>query len=84
MQGHRLGYVRVSSFEENAEHRLEGIPVARTFTGRLPPKTPSAQNLDDLRHLVQTFTGRGVRVEFVKEGLVSVVRTPRWLPRYSR
>ena len=29
-----------------------------------------ARNLDDLRRIVQTLTGRGVRVEFVKEGLV--------------
>jgi DNA invertase Pin-like site-specific DNA recombinase len=29
-----------------------------------------ARNLDDLRHIVQTLTRRGVRVEFVKEHLV--------------
>ncbi|MFE3002989.1 recombinase family protein [Nocardia sp. NPDC059246] len=29
-----------------------------------------ARNLDDLRRLVRTLTGKGVRVEFVKEGLV--------------
>lgn len=28
-----------------------------------------ARNLDDLRHLVRTLTGKGVRVEFVKEHL---------------
>lgn len=28
-----------------------------------------ARNLDDLRRLVRTLTGKGVRVEFVKEGL---------------
>ena len=28
-----------------------------------------ARNLDDLRRLVQQLTGRGVRIEFVKEGL---------------
>jgi DNA invertase Pin-like site-specific DNA recombinase len=28
-----------------------------------------ARNLDDLRRLVQTLTQRGVRIEFVKEGL---------------
>lgn len=28
-----------------------------------------ARNLDDLRRIVQDLTGRGVRVEFVKEGL---------------
>ena len=29
-----------------------------------------ARNLDDLRRLVQDLTGRGIRVEFVKEGLI--------------
>lgn len=28
-----------------------------------------ARNLDDLRRLVRTLTGKGVRVEFVKESL---------------
>ncbi|SEJ48957.1 Resolvase, N terminal domain [Pseudomonas linyingensis] len=28
-----------------------------------------ARNLDDLRRLIQQLTGRGVRIEFVKEGL---------------
>ena len=29
-----------------------------------------ARNLDDLRRLVKTLTGKGVSVEFVKEGLI--------------
>ena len=28
-----------------------------------------ARNLDDLRHLVQQFTARGIRVQFLKEHL---------------
>jgi DNA invertase Pin-like site-specific DNA recombinase len=28
-----------------------------------------ARNLDDLRHIVQTLTGKGVRIKFVKEHL---------------
>ena len=28
-----------------------------------------ARNLDDLRSLVRTLTGKGVRIEFVKESL---------------
>jgi len=31
-----------------------------------------ARNLDDLRALVKTLTGRGVRVQFVKEGFETV------------
>ncbi|MDQ0029946.1 DNA invertase Pin-like site-specific DNA recombinase [Arthrobacter bambusae] len=37
-----------------------------------------ARNLDDLRALVQGLTRRGVRVEFVKESLVSPARIRRW------
>ncbi len=29
-----------------------------------------ARNLDDLRRIVQTLTDQGVRIEFVKEGLL--------------
>jgi len=28
-----------------------------------------ARNLDDLRHLVQNLARRGIRIEFIKEGL---------------
>lgn len=95
MPGQRLGYIRVSSFEQNTERKIDNVAVARTFTNRPSGKDALrpeldwllcfvrecdtvmvhsivrlAQNLDDLRRLVQTFTGRGVRVEFVKEGLV--------------
>ncbi|EAR5251404.1 recombinase family protein, partial [Salmonella enterica] len=29
MQGQRIGYVRVSSFDQNPERQLEGVQVAR-------------------------------------------------------
>jgi DNA invertase Pin-like site-specific DNA recombinase len=34
-----------------------------------------ARNLDDLRRVVKELTGRGVRVQFVKEGLLFTVLT---------
>jgi DNA invertase Pin-like site-specific DNA recombinase len=37
-----------------------------------------ARNLDDLRRLVRTLTGKGVRVEFVKENLTFTGETHRW------
>ena len=37
-----------------------------------------ARNLVDLRRIVSDLTGRGVRVEFVKEQLSSPARTMRW------
>jgi DNA invertase Pin-like site-specific DNA recombinase len=94
MDGQRIGYVRVSSFEQNPDRQLDGIPVARTFTDKASGKDTRrpeldhllafardgdtvvvhsmdrlARNLDDLRRIVQDLTRRGVRVEFVKEGL---------------
>ena len=92
--GQRIGYVRVSSFDQNPERQLENVAVDRTFTDRASGKNTErpqlealltfaregdtvvvhsmdrlARNLDDLRRLVQNLTGRGVRIEFVKECL---------------
>lgn len=94
MSGKRIGYVRVSSFDQNPERQLEGIQVDRVFTDKASGKDVQrpqldmlldfvreddtvvvhsmdrlARNLDNLRKLVQDLTGRGIRVEFVKEGL---------------
>ncbi|BBP02519.1 recombinase family protein [Sulfuriferula nivalis] len=95
MQGQRIGYVRVSSFDQNPERQLEQVKVSRLFTDKASGKDTRrpeldallafvregdtvvvhsmdrlARNLDDLRRLVQKLTGRGVRIEFVKEGLL--------------
>ena len=91
----RVGYVRVSSLEQNTVRQLDGAEVERTFTDRASGKDTArprlaemlafvregdtvlvhsmdrlARDLEDLRGLVPTLTGKGVRVEFVKEGLV--------------
>lgn len=95
MSGKRIGYVRVSSFDQNPERQLEGIQVDRVFTDKASGKDIQrpqldmlldfvreddtvvvhsmdrlARNLDNLRRLVQDLTGRGIRVEFVKERLI--------------
>jgi len=94
MNGQRIGYIRVSSLDQNPERQLEQIAVDRTFTDKASGKDvvrPQldallrfareedtvvvhsmdrlARNLDDLRQIVRSLTGRGIRVEFVKEGL---------------
>lgn len=94
MSGQRIGYVRVSTLDQNPERQLEGIQVDRTFTDQVSGKDVHrkelevlmtyarkgdtvvvhsmdrlARNLDDLRSVVQSLTGKGVRIEFVKEGL---------------
>ena len=94
MQGQRIGYVRVSTFDQNPERQLDGLAVDRIFTDKASGKDTQrprlnellafaregdaivvhsmdrlARNLDDLRRLVQQLTRRGIRIEFVKEGL---------------
>ena len=34
MNGRELGMCRVSTFDQNSERQLEGMPVARTFTDK--------------------------------------------------
>ena len=94
MHGQRVGYIRVSSFDQNPQRQLDGLVVDRVFTDKASGKDVRrpelenllgfvregdtvvvhsmdrlARNLDDLRRLVQQVTGRGVRIEFIKEGL---------------
>ena len=90
----RVGYLRVSSVDQNTVRQLDGIAVERTFTDKASGKDTArpkldemlaflrdgdtvivhsmdrlARNLDDLRRIVRTLTGKGVRVEFAKENL---------------
>jgi DNA invertase Pin-like site-specific DNA recombinase len=90
----RVGYIRVSSVDQNTVRQLDGIDVEWIFTDKASGKDVArprleemlafvrdgdtvvvhsmdrlARNLDDLRQLVRTLTGKGVRVEFVKENL---------------
>jgi len=94
MKGQRIGYLRVSTFEQNTARQLEGIDVDKIFTDRASGKDTKrpeldalmqfvregdtvvvhsmdrlARNLDDLRQIVRTLTGRGINIQFVKESL---------------
>ena len=94
MTGQRVGYIRVSSTDQNPERQLEGVALDRVFMDKASAKDTArpqlqemlkfvreddtivihsmdrlARNLEDLRKIVQHQTKRGVRVEFVKEGL---------------
>lgn len=91
----RVGYIRVSSVDQNTVRQLDGIEVERVFTDKASGKDAArpkleeliafvreddtvlvhsmdrlARNLDDLRRLVRTLTGKGARVQFVKENLI--------------
>lgn len=94
MKSQRIGYIRVSTEEQNTERQLDGVSLDKTFTDKASGGTAQrpalkellsyiregdtlivhsmdrlARNLDDLRRIVQDLTGKGVRIEFIKEGL---------------
>ena len=94
MTGLRVGYIRVSSIDQNPERQLEDVALDKIFTDKASAKDVNrpqlmemldfvregdviivhsmdrlARNLEDLRRLVQRQTQRGIRIEFVKEGL---------------
>ena len=94
MTGHKIGYIRVSSVDQNTERQLDGIKLDRIFTDKISGKSTDrpqlqemlrfvregdqlfvhsmdrlARNLIDLRQMVQNLTSRGIKVQFVKEGL---------------
>lgn len=43
MKGQRIGYIRVSAYDQNPERQLEGIELDRTFTDQASGK--NAQRL---------------------------------------
>ncbi|ALY81922.1 TPA: recombinase family protein [Pseudomonas aeruginosa] len=94
MHGQRIGYIRVSTLDQNPDRQLESVQVGKVFIDKASGKDTQrpqldallgyvregdtlvvhsmdrlARNLDDLRRMVQQLTGRGVRIEFVKESL---------------
>lgn len=94
MKGQRIGYIRVSTIEQNTARQLEGVQVDRLFEDKASGKDvhrPAlaellqfvreadlvichsmdrlARNLDDLRRIVKGLTSKGVKIQFVKEGL---------------
>lgn len=48
MNGQRIGYVRVSTFEQNPERQLDGVPIDRTFTEKASGKDAKRPQLEAL------------------------------------
>ena len=94
MLGQRIGYIRVSTVDQNTERQLDGIKLDKTFLDKASGKDTKrpqlelmmsfvrsgdtvivhsmdrlARDQNDLHRIVQTLTGKGVRIEFVKEHL---------------
>ncbi len=68
MDGQRIGYIRVSSFDQNPERQLEGVPVARVFTDKASGKDTQRPELERL-------------LAFVREGDTVVVHSMDRLAR---
>ena len=94
MAGQRIGYIRVSSLDQQVDRQLDGMVLDQIFTDKASGKDTNrpqlelmlrfarsgdtvvvhsmdrlARNLDDLRRIVHRLTGKGVRIEFMKEHL---------------
>ncbi len=68
MQGQRIGYVRVSSFDQNPERQLEHVEVSKVFTDKASGKDTRRPELDAL-------------LSFVREGDTVVVHSMDRLAR---
>ena len=54
MQGHRIGYVRVSSFDQNPERQLEETEVSKVFTDKASGKDTQRPQLEALLSFVRS------------------------------
>ena len=68
MAGQRVGYIRVSSFDQNVDRQLDGVELDRTFTDKASGKDVERPQLDAL-------------LKFVRDG--DTVDRPR-LDRFAR
>ena len=68
MQGKRIGYVRISAFDQNPARQLEQVQVDRTFTDRASGKDTKRPELEEL-------------LAFVREGDTVVVHSMDRLAR---
>lgn len=53
MKGHRIGYIRVSSFDQNPERQLEQVQVDKVFTDKASGKDTHRPALDSLLSFVR-------------------------------
>jgi DNA invertase Pin-like site-specific DNA recombinase len=68
MKGHTIGYIRVSTFEQNTDRQLEGIKLDKAFTDKASGKDTNRPAFDDL-------------MEFVREGDTVIVHSMDRLAR---
>ncbi len=62
MIGQRIGYIRVSTVDQNTERQLEGVEIAKVFTDRASGKDSKRPQLEEM-------------IAFVREGDTVVVHS---------
>lgn len=53
MNGHTIGYIRVSSFDQNVSRQLEGLTLDRVFTDKASGKDIKRPELEHLKQFVR-------------------------------
>ncbi len=65
MTGQRIGYIRVSTFDQNPERQLEGVKVDRAFSDKASGKDVKRPQLEALiRALLQIVGGDKLIIPF--------------------
>ncbi len=54
MTGQRIGYIRVSTFDQNPERQLEGVKVDRAFSDKASGKDVKRPQLEALISFART------------------------------
>jgi len=68
MKGHKIGYIRVSTFEQNTDRQLEGIRLDKVFTDKASGKDTKRPELAAL-------------MQFIREGDTVIVHSMDRLAR---
>jgi len=53
MNGHKIGYIRVSSAEQNTERQLDGLTMDRVFTDKISGKSTDRPQLQEMLRFVR-------------------------------
>jgi DNA invertase Pin-like site-specific DNA recombinase len=53
MKGQKIGYIRVSTFEQNSERQLEGLTLDKVFTDKASGKDTKRPELEALKQFVR-------------------------------
>ncbi|MGQ2207011.1 recombinase family protein, partial [Salmonella enterica] len=76
MTGQRIGYIRVSTFDQNPERQLEGVKVDRAFSDKASGKDVKRPQLEALISFAGTVAKLAMRQPFVGTVAKLAMRQP--------